>query len=137
MLHRNDGVGLLQHCARSTTYAPRLQEILCMTQPMIVDLPHSLGQAEAKRRIAGGIGRITDHLPPGARVSHDWSGDKLELRIQAMRQEVTARIDVQESIVRLEVQLPAFLSFFGSKIERLIRAKGTELLEDKSGGRKA
>jgi hypothetical protein len=136
MLHRKVDVSFQQHCARRTTGAT-VQGAPAMTQPMIVDLPHSLGQAEAKRRIAGGIGRITDHLPPGAQISHGWTGDRLDLRIQAMGQEVTARIDVQESIVRLEVQLPAFLSFFGSKIEKLIRTKGSELLEDKSGGRKA
>jgi hypothetical protein len=51
-----------------------------------------------------------------------------------MGQDVSARIDVQETIVRLEVQLPGFLSFFGSKVESLIRRHGTELLENKSKG---
>ena len=100
---------------------------------MIVDLPHSLGAAEAKRRIAGGIGQLRDHIPGGAEVRSAWEGDRMDLAIQAMGQEVTARIDVQERIVRLEVQLPAFLSFFGGKVEKLIRRHGTELLEDRSG----
>jgi hypothetical protein len=104
-----------------------------MNKPVIVDLPHNLGAAEAKRRIAGGIGRLRDHIPGGAEVHSAWTGDRMDLRVQAMGQEIAARIDVQEKIVRLEVQLPAFLSFFGSKVERLIRSHGTELLEDKSG----
>ena len=107
-----------------------------MTKPMIVDLPHKLGAAEAKRRIAGGIGELRDHIPGGAEVRSAWEGDRMNLDIRAMGQEVVAKIDVQETIVRLEVQLPAFLSFFGSKVESLIRRHGTELLEDKSGGRK-
>jgi Putative polyhydroxyalkanoic acid system protein (PHA_gran_rgn) len=104
-----------------------------MTKPMIVDLPHKLGAAEAKRRIAGGMGSLRDQLPGGADVRSGWEGDRMNLQVKAMGQEVGARIDVGETIVRLEVQLPAFLSFFGSKVESLIRRHGTELLEDKSG----
>ena len=106
-----------------------------MTKPMIVDLPHKLGAAEAKRRIAGGIGQLREHIPGGAQVSSAWEGDRMNLRVEAMGQEVAAKIDVGETIVRLEVQLPAFLSFFGGKVESLIRRHGTELLEDKSGGK--
>lgn len=104
-----------------------------MTKPMIVDLPHKLGAVEAKQRIAGGIGQLRDHIPGGAQVSSDWEGDRMNLRVTAMGQEVAAKIDVGETTVRLEVQLPAFLSFFGNKIEGLIRRQGAELLEDKSG----
>lgn len=107
-----------------------------MTKPIIVDLPHRLGAAEAKRRIAGGIGQLTDHLPGGGTVRSAWEGDRLNLAVHAMGQEVAAKIDVQEAIVRLEVELPAFLSFFGSKVEKLIRRHGSELLEDRSGGGK-
>jgi len=108
-----------------------------MTKPMIVDLPHKLGAEEAKRRIGGGIGQLREYIPGGAEVQSAWDGDRMNLGIQAMGQQVSAKIDVRETIVRLEVELPAFLSFFGSKVEGLIRRHGTELLEDKSGGRKA
>ena len=103
-----------------------------MNKPIVVDLPHSLGAAEAKRRIGGGIGTLRDHLPGGAEVQSAWQGDRMDLRVQAMNQQVSAKIDVQDKIVRLEVQLPAFLSFFGGKVESLIRRHGTDLLEDRS-----
>jgi hypothetical protein len=105
-----------------------------MAKPMIVDLPHKLGAAEAKRRIAGGMGKLRDQIPGGAEVRSGWEGDRMDLHVSAMGQDVSARIDVQETIVRLEVQLPGFLSFFGSKVESLIRRHGTELLENKSKG---
>lgn len=108
-----------------------------MAQPLIVDLPHRLGREEARRRIAGGTGRLTDHLPPGADVSSEWSGDVLDLRVSAMGQEVSARIDVQEAIVRVEMVLPAALSFFKRAIEAAVRRKGADMLEDRSGGAKA
>lgn len=103
-----------------------------MTKPMIVDLPHSLGAEEARRRIENSTGKLTDHIPGGAQVRSGWEGDRMNLDVQAMGQEVSARIDVQEKIVRVEVVLPAMLSFFGSRIEGYLKSKGTQMLEDKS-----
>ena len=104
-----------------------------MTIPMKVDLPHKLGAAEAKRRIAGGIGGLEQHLPgAGTTVNSEWQGDRMKLRVTAMGQEVSANIDVEDRLVRLEVALPAMLSFLRKPIEALVRREGTELLEDRS-----
>jgi hypothetical protein len=102
-----------------------------MTTPIQVDLPHKLGAAEAKRRIDGGIGRLKDFIPGGAEVRSAWTGDRLGLQISAMGQEVNAQLDVQETIVRVEMLLPPALAFFGKAIEAGLRRTGTELLEDK------
>lgn len=104
-----------------------------MTAPIIVDLPHKLGAEEAKRRMQGGIGKLKDHIPGGAaEVRSSWEGDRMTLFVEAMGQEVNARIDVRETIVRFEVVLPPMLSFFGRQIEGLVKSKGGQLLEDKS-----
>ena len=108
-----------------------------MAQPLVVDLPHRLGAEEARRRIAGGLGRLTDHLPAGADVSSAWSGDTLDLRVAALAQEVSARIEVQDAIVRVEMMLPPALSFFTRAIEAAVRRKGADMLEDRSGGTKS
>ena len=105
-----------------------------MTQPLVVDLPHRLGAEEAQRRIARGIGRLADHVPGGAEVESDWAGNRLNLRVTAMGQAVSAHIDVMETIVRVELLLPAALSFFARPIEAMLRKKGTEMLENKPGG---
>lgn len=104
-----------------------------MSKPLIIDLPHSLGAEEAKRRIGGGIGRLRDHIPGGAEVNSAWAGDRLNLDIKTMGQQVSAHIDVQERIVRVEVALPALLAMFGNKISSYLGRRGSELLEDKSG----
>jgi hypothetical protein len=104
-----------------------------MSNPVIVDLPHSLGQEEARRRIERNIGKLTDHIPGGATVSSSWTGNLLSLDIGAMGQQVAARIDVQEKLVRLEVMLPPSLAFFGGMMEGLIKRQGAQMLEDKSG----
>jgi len=102
-----------------------------MTTPLVVDLPHRLGAEEARRRIERGVGRITDHVPGGAEAEHSWVGDRLNLKVTAMGQSVTAHIDIMEAIVRIELQLPAALSFFARPVEAMLRKKGTEMLEDK------
>ena len=104
-----------------------------MSQPVVVNLPHRLGAEEAKRRMQSGIGRLKDHIPGGAEVSSRWQGDRMHLEVRALGQEVSGHIDVMESNVRLEFVLPAMLALFAGKIEGLLKAKGTDLLEDKSG----
>ncbi|HEY5722350.1 MAG TPA: polyhydroxyalkanoic acid system family protein [Allosphingosinicella sp.] len=104
-----------------------------MTTPIKVDLPHRLGAQEAKRRLQNGIGSLKDHIPGGAaEVSATWQDDRMNLLVRAMGQDVRATIDVEESKVRLEVQLPPMLSFLATPIEALLKHKGSEMLEDKS-----
>ncbi|HWH22706.1 MAG TPA: polyhydroxyalkanoic acid system family protein [Allosphingosinicella sp.] len=104
-----------------------------MNKPMIVDLPHNLGIEEAKRRMEGGMDKLADHIPGGsAEVSSGWEGNRMNLNVRAMGQEVSAKIDVMEKVVRVEVMLPAMLSFFGRQIEGYLKSRGTEMLEDKS-----
>ena len=108
-----------------------------MTPPIQVDLPHQLGAAEARRRIAAGIGKLESFLPGAADVESSWSGDRLNLLIRTLGQEVRAQVEVFEAFVRVELILPPALAFFARAIERAVRKGGSELLEDRSGSRKA
>jgi hypothetical protein len=103
-----------------------------MSGPISVDLPHSLGAEEAKRRIAANIGSLTGHLPAGAQVRSAWEGDTLKLGIGVIGQEVAAEIDVRERLVRLTVLLPPALAFFGKAIEAGLRRSAPDMLEDRS-----
>lgn len=103
-----------------------------MSAPIIVDLPHKLGAAEAKRRIAGNLGTLAGRLPAGAQVSSEWQGDRLELDVGALGQRIDARLDVQEKLVRVTVLLPPALAFFGAAIEAGLRQSGGALLEDRT-----
>lgn len=103
-----------------------------MSAPISVDLPHRLGAEEAKRRIGANIGSLADHLPGAAQVRSSWQGDRLDLGIGAMGQQVEAALDVQESLVRVTVMLPPALAFFGKAIEAGLRRSGPQLLEDRT-----
>jgi len=103
-----------------------------MTQPIDVDLPHSLGKDEARRRIANNIHKLEQHIPGGAQVQTGWAADQLNLDVQAMGQAVTATIDVEETKVRLRVLLPPMLGMFAGLIQATLQKKGDVLLEDHS-----
>ena len=101
-----------------------------MANPTIIDLPHSLGRDEARRRIRSRIGELPGHIPGGvATVRSDWTGeDRMTMQVAAMGQEVTATLDIQESVVRVSLVLPAMLSFFTGAITAGVKAKGADLL---------
>ena len=105
-----------------------------MSQPIEVDLPHSLGKDEARRRIANNVHRLTDHIPGGAQVESGWAGDQLNLRIQALGDSVQSTIDVQETKVVVKVLLPGMLGMFSGVIAGALQKKGNVLLEDHTKG---
>jgi len=105
-----------------------------MTHPIQVDLPHSLGKDEARRRIANNTHKLQEHIPGGAHVESGWAGDELNLRIQALGETVQAAVDVDETVVRLKVLLPGMLGMFSGLVQAALQKKGNVLLEDHSKG---
>ena len=102
-----------------------------MQQPIKVDLPHSLGRDEARRRIANNIHQLREHIPGGAaQVESNWVGDELNLGIHALGQAVQAMIGVEDTKVRVQVMLPGMLAMFAGPIEAMLQKKGRVLLED-------
>ena len=103
-----------------------------MSQPIQVDLPHKLGKEEARRRIAGNVHKLKDHIPGGAaEVESSWSGDQLKLDVTAMGQRVATLIGVDDNVVHVRVLLPGILGMFARPIEAMLEKKGDLLLEDK------
>jgi hypothetical protein len=104
-----------------------------MQRPIDVDLPHKLGREEARRRIAGNIHKLQDHIPGGAsHIETSWTDNRLDMTISAMGQSVEAQIDVEEANVHCRIQLPGMLALFAAPIEAMLKTKGSDLLlEDK------
>ena len=105
-----------------------------MAHPIEVDLPHQLGKDEARRRIANNIHKLQDHIPGGAHVESGWSGDQLNLKVQALGDSVQSTIEVEETKVRVKVLLPGMLGMFSGLIQGALQKKGSVLLEDHSKG---
>ncbi|MGE3249542.1 MAG: polyhydroxyalkanoic acid system family protein [Hyphomonadaceae bacterium] len=102
-----------------------------MTQTVKVELPHRLGKAEAQRRIRDGFPRFEQQMSAlGLRQTQSaWAGDTLSFSGAMMGQSVGARIDVQESLVRIEVDLPDLLAALANTITGRLRSQGRLLLE--------
>jgi hypothetical protein len=104
-----------------------------MTQPIHVDLPHSLGRDEAQRRIQANIHKLQGYIPGGAEVTSQWAGSRLDMTVGAMGQSVDAKIDVEEKLVRCRIELPGLLGMLAKPIEAALKAKGSDLLlEDRT-----
>ncbi len=110
-----------------------------MHKPFVIDMPHRLGREEAKRRLDAGLGRISDHIPGGgqAKVTARWEADRMHLHVAAMGQSVGGHLDVRDDHVHVELMLPPLLAMMAGPIEKFLRAKGQQMLEDKSGGTRA
>ncbi|GBU16216.1 MULTISPECIES: polyhydroxyalkanoic acid system family protein [unclassified Methylobacterium] len=104
-----------------------------MAKPLIVDLPHELGRAEARRRIETGVeqGRVL-LAKSGVSIGNlAWTGDRLDFALSALSQSVDGSIDVGDQSVRIEVRLPLLLALFAEKVKKSLGKEGTLLLTKK------
>jgi hypothetical protein len=103
-----------------------------MSKPLVVSIPHRLGQDEALRRIKTGLRDVEQKFGQFFRIDEQtWTDNRLQFRVNALAQTVSGTIDVREEEVRLEVVLPWLLAKLAEAIQPLIRKEGTLLLEKK------
>lgn len=125
-----------------------------MSRPVTVNIPHALGKAEAKRRVAHGFGQFEEHLVAGLTGKGDagggrqggflgaalrstinfnqqWNDDRLEFEGGGLGQRVTGRIDVEEDHVVMQVDLPEMLAALADRFAGQLRHEGAKMLEHK------
>lgn len=100
-----------------------------MTQPIEVDIPHKLGRAAARERIASSFGRLAEFVPGGAVTQHHWEGDRLDFTVEGMGQRVGVKLDVGDANVHATFELPQFLSLFAEQIRSKLQREAPKLLE--------
>jgi hypothetical protein len=104
-------------------------------RPVTVNIPHSLGKDEARRRIEEGFGRMRQQMVGGmgAMLSFQdrWEGDRLHFEGGGLGQKLTGRLDVMPDSVRVELDLPEILAAIADKIAGRLRTEGQKLLEKK------
>jgi hypothetical protein len=104
-----------------------------MSRPVTVTIPHRLGKAEARNRVAASVGQLRDQFAAlsVSNFQHAWSGDRMSFQAQALGQTISGGIDVTESDIRIDVALPGLLGVFASKIAGSLQRQGALLLEKK------
>jgi hypothetical protein len=110
-----------------------------MARPVSVTIPHSLGKAEARRRIETGFGQMRQQMLGGAAgimakmitITDHWEGDQLRFEGSGMGQRLTGRLDVHEDNVYIQIDLPDMLAAIADKITGALKTEGQKLLEKK------
>lgn len=105
-----------------------------MARAVTVRVPHELGKAEARRRIAEGFGSIEDQLAGSAvrmRFTERWEGDRMHFSGGTFGQKVSGHVDVGEHEVLVEVVLPTLLAALAETVKGKLERQGTRLLEKK------
>jgi hypothetical protein len=103
-----------------------------MSKPLVVSIPHRLGQDEALRRLKSGLGSAQARFGHLFAIQEEtWTGNHLQFRVSALGQHASGSMDVAENEVRLEVSLPWLLAKVAETIQPYIRKEGTLLLEKK------
>jgi len=99
---------------------------------LTLSLPHRLGRDEARRRLQSGIASFgAQNAQQFAQVEDRWTGDHLDLRVVALGQSITARVDVEPETIKVEVDLPWLFAALAEKIRGQIEQGATKLLEKK------
>ena len=96
---------------------------------MKLTFPHSLGREEACRRIRDHQDDIAQIAPGMAEVIASWPrDDRMELQIAVMGKQIAGAVDVGDSDVAFEFDLPASLSFAKGMIQSALEPKARKLL---------
>lgn len=103
-----------------------------MSKPLVVSVPHSLGQAEALRRIQVGIGKAkVKYAAYGSLDEETWNGSHLDFQVSALKQSLRGTVDVGAEDVTLTMTLPWVLSMMTDKARSFVTNFGTKLLTQK------
>ena len=103
-----------------------------MAKPVTVTLPHQLGRAEARRRIQDGFAKIVHVLPGGTgSYSERWEGDRLVFGVVTMGQTISGIIDVLDTVVTMEIELPGVLGLLAGGLKVRLQKAGLLLLTKK------
>ena len=97
---------------------------------MRVAVPHSLEKSEVHRRLDSRKDEIVNFVPGGmADVETTWAGEeRLLMVVRAMGQELKGHIDIEDTQVVFDIDLPPALSFVEPMISGAIQDKGRKLL---------
>ena len=95
-----------------------------MAHPIVVNVPHKLGKAEARQRIQEGFGAM-QHLEGGGvlgmmSLEKRWDGDQFHLHATGLGQKFSAEFEILEDSVKVTFSVPDFLAALGGFIKAAV-----------------
>ena len=101
-----------------------------MSAPLVVSIPHTLGRAEALRRLKSGL----EGMPQAGLLTLEqqgWTDNRLNFMVRALGQSVPGSLEVQDDFVRLEVVLPGLLLKLWEPLKTVLLGRAKLLLDKK------
>jgi hypothetical protein len=97
---------------------------------MRVAVPHNLGREEARRRLKERGHEMADKVGGSfAKVTTGWpNDDQMTITVEALGQAMGGLVDIEDTQVVFEVDLPGALSFVEPMMAGAIRQSGQKLL---------
>jgi putative polyhydroxyalkanoate system protein len=105
-----------------------------MPRPISINIPHSLGKDEAKRRIDESFGNLQAQMSGGLGLmsfNRQWEGDRLSFSGGGLGQKITGRLDILPDAVQVQVDLPELLAAIADRITGRLQQETKKLLEKK------
>jgi hypothetical protein len=100
---------------------------------LVLRIPHTLGAAEAKTRIARGVASAKEDYGNYLKTSElAWEGNRLTFCLTALAQTVRGTVDVESDYVELKAQLPAVIRFLAKRFLPIVQDTGQKLLTKNS-----
>ena len=96
---------------------------------MTVSIPHQLSRPDAKEKVEQLLDQVKQQYGGSiGRIDETWTDDTLDFKISVMAMSLTGQVFVEDSVVRLEVELPAALAMFAGGVKKTIEEEGRKLL---------
>ena len=100
-----------------------------MAKTLSVTLAHSLGAVEARRRLNSAIESLRQQY--ASQISQAdivWQGDHADMKVGALGQTISARVDVGEDQLHIEVDLPWLLQKLAEPVQAFLTRRGDDML---------
>lgn len=99
------------------------------TRTIGVSIPHRLGSEQAKARLQDASEKLRSQFRGQvAQVHEAWNGNHADFKFSAMGQSITGRIDVEESVIRLAIDLPWVLGMLAGKVRSRVEQEARKYL---------
>jgi len=96
---------------------------------MDINIPHSLGRDEAKRRIEVGLPKLAAHIPGGGNLASEWSGDYvLDMTITALGSRIPVSLTIEEDRLIGSLEVPMLMKMMQGQVAEFVKTSAAKML---------
>lgn len=96
---------------------------------MDINIPHSLGREEAKRRIEAGLPKLAAHIPGGGGLASEWAGDYvLDMTITALGSRIPVSLTIEEDRLTGTLEVPMLMKMMQGQVADFVQTSAAKML---------